>query len=63
MQPRSSWLLTLGILAGVLWAVQAQTLVPSDARLQAMSIGDPKIFVAPGFHVCTTPSVSVETIA
>lgn len=39
-------LLTLGIVIGALWAVQAQTLVPSDARVRAMSVTDPKIFVA-----------------
>lgn len=39
-------LLTMGILAGALWAVQAQALVPNDRRVDAMSIGDPKIFIA-----------------
>jgi ABC-type transport system involved in cytochrome c biogenesis permease subunit len=39
-------LLTVGILAGALWAVQARALVPDDARVLAMSIADPKIFIA-----------------
>lgn len=39
-------LLTVGILAGALWAVQAQAIMPSDRRVHAMSIADPKIFVA-----------------
>lgn len=39
-------LLTVGILAGVLWAIEAQAILPGDRRLRAMSIGDPKIFVA-----------------
>lgn len=38
--------LTAGIVTGGLWAVQAQTLVPGDARVRAMSIADPKISIA-----------------
>jgi ABC-type transport system involved in cytochrome c biogenesis permease subunit len=41
------WLLmTIGLGAGALWVTQAQSIAPSDPRVQAMSLGDPKIFVA-----------------
>ena len=41
------WLLmTIGLAAGALWVVQAQQLAPTDPRVQAMSLADPKIFVA-----------------
>lgn len=39
-------LLTVGIGVGAIWTVQAQAAAPADARLQAMSLADPKIFVA-----------------
>jgi ABC-type transport system involved in cytochrome c biogenesis permease subunit len=41
------WLLmTVGLIAGALWVSQALAIAPSDPRVQAMSLGDPKIFVA-----------------
>src|SRR5687767_12228736 len=41
------WLLmTVGLVAGALWVTDAMAMAPSDARVQAMSFGDPKIFVA-----------------
>ena len=41
------WLLmTIGLAVGVLWAVQARAVAGSDPRVQAMSLADPKIFVA-----------------
>lgn len=41
------WLfLTIGVLVGAVWAVQARTGPLSDPRLDAMSLLDPKIFVA-----------------
>jgi ABC-type transport system involved in cytochrome c biogenesis permease subunit len=39
-------LLTVGILVGIIWAVQVHRAAPDDARVRAMSIADPKIFVA-----------------
>lgn len=39
-------LMTLGILVGVLWTVQAQASGSVDVRVQAMHVADPKIFVA-----------------
>ena len=38
--------LTLGIIVGVIWAGEARGYAGSDPRVQAMSLGDPKIFVA-----------------
>jgi ABC-type transport system involved in cytochrome c biogenesis permease subunit len=38
--------LTIGIVAGVIWAGQAQGYAATDARVQSMSLADPKIFVA-----------------
>jgi ABC-type transport system involved in cytochrome c biogenesis permease subunit len=39
--------LTLGIIVGVVWAAQAQAgYGAGDPRVQAMSLQDPKIFVA-----------------
>ena len=38
--------LTIGMVIGVVWAGQAQATAPSDPRVQAMSLQDPKIFVA-----------------
>jgi ABC-type transport system involved in cytochrome c biogenesis permease subunit len=38
--------LTIGIVVGTIWAGQAQAYAPEDVRVQAMSLQDPKIFVA-----------------
>lgn len=38
--------LTVGVLVGVVWAADARTTSASDPRVQAMSVQDPKIFVA-----------------
>ncbi len=41
------WLfLTFGVIVGAVWTAQARTLAPNDPNLRAMSIDDPKIFVA-----------------
>jgi ABC-type transport system involved in cytochrome c biogenesis permease subunit len=41
------WLfLTVGIIVGVVWAGEARGYAGSDPRVQAMSLGDPKIFAA-----------------
>jgi ABC-type transport system involved in cytochrome c biogenesis permease subunit len=41
------WLfLTIGIIVGVIWAGEARGYAGSDPRVQAMSLGDPKIFAA-----------------
>jgi ABC-type transport system involved in cytochrome c biogenesis permease subunit len=41
------WLLmTVGLAAGAVWIVEARQLAPEDPRVQAMSLADPKIFVA-----------------
>jgi len=37
--------LTLGVIVGIVWASQAQAAAPDDPRLQAFSVGDPKILV------------------
>jgi ABC-type transport system involved in cytochrome c biogenesis permease subunit len=37
---------TLGMLVGIAWAADARTYAPTDPRVQAMSLQDPKIFVA-----------------
>ena len=39
-------LLSVGLVSGAIWAGQALALSPSDPRVQAMSLRDPKIFVA-----------------
>ena len=39
-------LMTAGLIAGAVWIVQARTVAPDDLRVQAMSLADPKIFVA-----------------
>ena len=39
-------LMTVGLVAGALWITEATTIAPSDPRVQAMSLSDPKIFVA-----------------
>jgi ABC-type transport system involved in cytochrome c biogenesis permease subunit len=38
--------LTAGMIVGVVWAAEAQAYAPRDPRVQAMSVHDPKIFVA-----------------
>jgi ABC-type transport system involved in cytochrome c biogenesis permease subunit len=38
--------LTFGVIVGAIWTAQARTLAPDDPNLRAMSIDDPKIFVA-----------------
>jgi ABC-type transport system involved in cytochrome c biogenesis permease subunit len=38
--------LTVGIVVGVVWAAQARAYAAGDPRVQAMSLQDPKIFVA-----------------
>jgi ABC-type transport system involved in cytochrome c biogenesis permease subunit len=38
--------LTLGVVVGAIWTSQARALAPDDPNLQAMSLNDPKIFVA-----------------
>jgi ABC-type transport system involved in cytochrome c biogenesis permease subunit len=38
--------LSVGVVVGALWAAQAQAYAPQDPRVQAMSLHDPKIFVA-----------------
>jgi len=41
------WLfLTVGVVVGAIWTAQARAAVPDDPNLQAMSLNDPKIFVA-----------------
>jgi ABC-type transport system involved in cytochrome c biogenesis permease subunit len=41
------WLfLTIGVVVGVVWASQARALAPENVNLQAMSLDDPKIFIA-----------------
>lgn len=41
------WLfMTTGVIVGIIWATQARAAAPDDARLQAFSLADPKIFVA-----------------
>lgn len=38
--------LTFGVIVGAVWTAQARTVAPNDPNLRAMSIDDPKIFVA-----------------
>jgi len=38
--------LTIGMIVGAVWAARAQGYAPGDPRVQAMSLQDPKIFVA-----------------
>jgi ABC-type transport system involved in cytochrome c biogenesis permease subunit len=41
------WLfLTFGVIVGAVWTAQARTIAPDDPNLRAMSLDDPKIFVA-----------------
>jgi ABC-type transport system involved in cytochrome c biogenesis permease subunit len=39
-------LLTVGLAAGAIWVSEALALAPDDPRVQAMSVTDPKIFIA-----------------
>jgi ABC-type transport system involved in cytochrome c biogenesis permease subunit len=39
-------LLTTGLVTGAIWVSEALTTAPGDPRVQAMSVSDPKIFVA-----------------
>ncbi|HXH05267.1 MAG TPA: cytochrome c biogenesis protein CcsA [Vicinamibacterales bacterium] len=44
---RVGWaFLTIGVAVGAAWAIEARRAAPADPRLQAMSLADPKIFVA-----------------
>jgi ABC-type transport system involved in cytochrome c biogenesis permease subunit len=38
--------LTVGVVVGVVWTAQARALSPGNVNLQAMSLDDPKIFIA-----------------
>ena len=38
--------LTLGVIVGVIWTLEARPLSPENSNLQAMSLNDPKIFFA-----------------
>ena len=41
------WLfLTIGVVVGFVWTSQARALTPENSNLQAMSLNDPKIFIA-----------------
>jgi ABC-type transport system involved in cytochrome c biogenesis permease subunit len=41
------WLcLTVGVVVGFVWASQARAVAPENANLQAMSLNDPKVFIA-----------------
>ena len=41
------WLfLTIGVIVGVVWTAQARASSPGDVHIQAMSLNDPKIFIA-----------------
>ncbi len=41
------WLfLTIGVIVGAVWTAQARAAAPDDPNLQAMSLNDPKIFMA-----------------
>jgi ABC-type transport system involved in cytochrome c biogenesis permease subunit len=41
------WLfLTIGVVVGIVWAAQALALAPNNSNLQAMSLQDPKVFIA-----------------
>ena len=50
MNSRAVWIgwafLTIGVIVGAVWTVQARGLAPADPNLRAMSLDDPKIFVA-----------------
>ena len=38
--------LTIGVVAGVVWAAQARAAFANDPNLQAMSLSDPKVFIS-----------------
>ncbi len=38
--------LTVGVVVGLIWTAQARQLAPGDPNLQAMWVGDPKVFIA-----------------
>jgi ABC-type transport system involved in cytochrome c biogenesis permease subunit len=38
--------LTVGVLVGLIWTAQARQVAPGDPNLQAMWVGDPKVFIA-----------------
>jgi ABC-type transport system involved in cytochrome c biogenesis permease subunit len=38
--------LTIGLVVGAIWALEARVYAPGDPRVQNMSLQDPKIFVA-----------------
>ena len=41
------WLfLTIGVEVGAVWTAQARALAPNDPNLQAITLNDPKIFIA-----------------
>jgi len=41
------WLfLTFGVIVGVVWTAEARAIAPNDPNLRAMSLDDPKIFIA-----------------
>jgi ABC-type transport system involved in cytochrome c biogenesis permease subunit len=41
------WLfLTVGVLVGIVWTAQARALAPENLNLQAISLQDPKVFIA-----------------
>jgi ABC-type transport system involved in cytochrome c biogenesis permease subunit len=38
--------LTMGVVVGLIWTAQARQVAPGDPNLQAMWVGDPKVFIA-----------------
>jgi len=38
--------LTVGVVVGLIWTAQARVATPGDPNLQAMWVGDPKVFIA-----------------
>jgi ABC-type transport system involved in cytochrome c biogenesis permease subunit len=41
------WLfLTIGVVVGVIWTAQARSIAPDNTNIQAMSLQDPKVFIA-----------------
>jgi ABC-type transport system involved in cytochrome c biogenesis permease subunit len=41
------WLfLTIGVVVGVVWTAEARVIAPENSNLQAMSLQDPKVFIA-----------------
>lgn len=55
--------LTIGVVVGAIWAAQARAIDPNDPRVQAMSLGDPKIFVAVVCWVVYSFEVAVTRFA